>query len=229
MHDLPSLYGIADIQELNRLFTTLAYNTGQEISLEGLSKNSGITKPTISRYLDYLEAAFLIVRMNRVDERAQGFKRQRHFKVYLTNPSMRAALFGPVTTDHPSMGAMAETATLAQWLHSSNLSALHYARWDGGEVDVVHIEPALNRPTWAYDVKWTDRPAEDYRELAGIAEFAGKSGITTLGCSTLTKSSTSVVAGRSIKLFPLSHHCYRIGWLNVTEANLSKRLEQAFS
>ena len=27
LRDLPSLYGISDIQELNRLFTTLAYNT----------------------------------------------------------------------------------------------------------------------------------------------------------------------------------------------------------
>ena len=33
LRDLPSLYGIQDIQELNRLFQVLAYNTGQEVSL----------------------------------------------------------------------------------------------------------------------------------------------------------------------------------------------------
>ena len=26
-------------------------------------------------------------------------------------------------------------------------------------------------------------------------------------------------------LFPLAQHCYRLGWLNVTEARLSARLE----
>jgi uncharacterized protein len=37
LRDLPSLYGISDIQELNYLFTALAFNTGKEVSLEELS------------------------------------------------------------------------------------------------------------------------------------------------------------------------------------------------
>jgi uncharacterized protein len=118
MHDLPSLYGIEDIQELNRLFTSIAYNTGQELSIEALAQNAGIAKNTITRYLDYLEAAFLIIRVRRVDERAQRFQRQRHFKVYLTNPSMRAALFGPVEDGSQAIGALAETATFSQWIHT---------------------------------------------------------------------------------------------------------------
>ena len=44
LRDLPSLYGIGDIQELNYLFTTLAFNTANEISLGELSSNSGVAK-----------------------------------------------------------------------------------------------------------------------------------------------------------------------------------------
>ena len=84
--DLPSLYGISDIQELNRLFTTLAYNTGMELSLENLSSGSGVAKNTIKRYLEYLEAAFLIRCVNRIDLNAKHFKRVTSFKVYLTIP-----------------------------------------------------------------------------------------------------------------------------------------------
>jgi hypothetical protein len=58
LKDLPSLYGIAQIPELNRLFTVLAYNVGNEMSLDNISKTSGISKPTISRYIKYLESAF---------------------------------------------------------------------------------------------------------------------------------------------------------------------------
>jgi hypothetical protein len=36
LRDLPSLYGISDTRELNSLFTTIAYNTGNEFSLESL-------------------------------------------------------------------------------------------------------------------------------------------------------------------------------------------------
>jgi predicted AAA+ superfamily ATPase len=43
LKDIPSLYGIDDIPELNRLFSFLAYNAGQEASLERISKQSGLT------------------------------------------------------------------------------------------------------------------------------------------------------------------------------------------
>jgi predicted AAA+ superfamily ATPase len=38
LRDLPSLYGIKDVQELNRFFTYVAYNTGKEFSYESMSK-----------------------------------------------------------------------------------------------------------------------------------------------------------------------------------------------
>jgi predicted AAA+ superfamily ATPase len=229
MHDLPSLYGIQDIQELNRLFTAIAYNTGQEISPEELSKSASVAKNTILRYLEYLEAAFLIITVRRVDEKAQRFQRQRHFKVYLTNPSMRAALFGPIEADNPHIGALAETATFSQWIHTPDLMHLHYARWGkgGGEVDVVRLNPVTGTPLWAYDVKWTDRPAERPGELTSIAEFGAKASVPHLGVSTCTRSGVVTVAGQKVVLFPLAHHCYRLGWLNVTEARLSERLELA--
>ena len=43
LRDLPSLYGIQDVQELNALFMTLAFNTADEVSLEALSQDSGVT------------------------------------------------------------------------------------------------------------------------------------------------------------------------------------------
>ena len=148
LRDLPSLYGINDIQELNRLFTTLAYNTGNEISLDALSKSAGVAKNTIGRYLDYLEAAFLIKRVERIDQNAKRFKRAMFFKVYLTNPSMRAALFGQVDADAPEMGALTETAIFSQWQHNED-SLLYYARWSAGEVDMVSLSSLTQKPAWA--------------------------------------------------------------------------------
>jgi predicted AAA+ superfamily ATPase len=134
LRDLPSIYGIADVQELNALFTTIAYNTGNEINLESLSQSSGVSKSTIKKYLTYLEAAFLIKTVHRVDINAKTFKRATRFKVYLTNPSMRAALFGTIEEGDEAMGSLVETAIFSQWLHIDN--RLHYARWSDGEVDI---------------------------------------------------------------------------------------------
>jgi len=50
LRDLPSLYGIKDVQVLNRFFTYIAYNTGNEFSYEKMSKESGIQKETLKKY-----------------------------------------------------------------------------------------------------------------------------------------------------------------------------------
>jgi predicted AAA+ superfamily ATPase len=173
LRDLPSLYGISDIQELNRLFTTLAYNTGNEVSLEGLSKSSGVAKNTIKRYLEYLEAAFLIKRVERIDQNAKRFKRAMYFKVYLTNPSMRAALFGKIESDSEAMGALTETAIFSQWQHSKQIE-LYYARWSTGEIDIVSLYDATQKPLWAVEVKWSDRPHKYLDQLDNCVEFVNK-------------------------------------------------------
>jgi len=224
LRDLPSLYGIQDIQELNRLFTVLTYNTGQEVSLEALSQNSGVAKNTIQRYLDYLEAAFLIHRVRRIDDTARRFERQRTFKVYLSNPSMRAALFGPVAEGHAALGALAETATLCQWIHSPELRHLHYARWPGGEVDFVRLNPATAKPSWAYDVKWSDHHATRTEELRALLTFAERCTLPVVGASTRTVRKTLTVGQVEIRLFPTSLHCYGIGRLSASEPALLERL-----
>jgi uncharacterized protein len=173
LRDLPSLYGINDIQELNRLFTTLAYNSGNEVSLDGLSKSSGVAKNTIKRYLEYLEAAFLIRRVERIDNNAKRFKRAMCFKVYLTNPSMRAALFGQIDANSEAMGALTETAIFSQWQHSK-IAELYYARWKSGEIDIVHLNKVDQLPSWIVEVKWSDRPYRTVSELDNCVEFVNK-------------------------------------------------------
>lgn len=42
LRDLPSLYGISDIQELNKLFLHIAFRSGNEFSYETLSSEAGI-------------------------------------------------------------------------------------------------------------------------------------------------------------------------------------------
>ena len=117
LRDLPSLYGISDTRELNSLFTTIAYNSGGEFSLETLSKQSQVPKNTLKKYIEYLEAAYLIKQVKRIDQSGKRFKRDNFFKIYLTNPSLRTALRTPITSTDEMIGNMVETAIFAQWMH----------------------------------------------------------------------------------------------------------------
>ncbi|MBQ1762895.1 MAG: ATP-binding protein [Aquincola sp.] len=220
LRDLPSLYGINDIQELNRLFTTLAYNTGNEVSLEALSASSGVAKNTIKRYLEYLEAAFLIRRVERIDNNARRFKRAMCFKVYLTNPSMRAALFGQVEADSPAMGALTETAIFSQWQHSQSTN-LYYARWNSGEIDIVSMSSETQGPQWAVEVKWTDRPYKARAELDNCVDFAGRHPLLhqpILMTSRTVTDSELIYKGVSFQFQPASLYAY------LLSANLLRQL-----
>lgn len=214
MRDLPQLYGIRDIQELNRLFTTLAYNTGNEVTLEELSQSSGVSKTTLSRYLEYLDAAFLIRRVHRIDQNARHFKRATSFKVYLTNPSMRAALFGYLAEDDETMGSLAETALFAQWFHDSEMvDQIYYARWPKGEIDLVALDPGSQKPIWATEVKWSDRPAKDAKLLRHLEAFKVKHP-SLVTCEVTTRTHHSVVTTASklvIHFRPTSYSVYAVG------------------
>jgi predicted AAA+ superfamily ATPase len=52
-----------------------------------------VNKQSLKKYLEYLEAAFLMKKVPRVSEIGKYSKRENFFKIYLTNPSFRSALF----------------------------------------------------------------------------------------------------------------------------------------
>jgi uncharacterized protein len=213
LQDLPTLYGITNVPELNRLFTTVAYNSGQLISLEELSKNAEIATATIARYLEYLEAAFLIVRIRRVDDVARRLQRERNFKVFLCNPSMRATLFGPFGANHGAMGALAETALVTQYLHAPLFEDLCFARWKQGEVDLVRVDPTKQQPVWVLDAKWSDRAHDSENEWAASMDFARRNQLSTVYMTSRTIFRTTERAGIRRIVLPLAVLSYRIGQL----------------
>lgn len=214
MRDLPQLYGIRDIQELNRLFTSLAYNTGNEVSLDGLSQTSGVSKTTLSKYIEYLEAAFLIRCVHRIDQNARHFQRARRFKVYLTNPSMRSALFGAPDLDDVAMGSLAETAFFAQCFHDTALTErVYYARWPQGEIDLVLLDAQTQKPQWAIEVKWSDRVASDRDQLRHLESFAEKHP-QLRACQLSTRTvidERTLRSGTPLQILPTSMLVYRTG------------------
>ncbi|WCM42362.1 ATP-binding protein [Flavobacterium sp. CBA20B-1] len=218
LRDLPSLYGIKDVQELNRFFTYIAYNTGNEFSYETMSKDSGIQKETLKKYLEYLEAAFLIKVLNKVDINAKRLKRVTSFKVYLTNPSLRTALFSPVKGMDSEMGNMVETAILSQWMHRENLD-LTYARWkDGrseGEVDLVLVDDKKFKPVWGVEIKWSNRFFEMPQDLKSLIKFCKANQFEKALVTTIDKQDTKLESEISFTFVPASVYAYNIGEITL--------------
>ncbi|MEZ4899907.1 MAG: ATP-binding protein [Saprospiraceae bacterium] len=214
LRDLPSLYGIKDVQELNRFFTYIAYNTGNEFSYETMSKESGIQKDTLKKYLEYLEAAFLIKVLNKVGINAKRLKRITSFKVYLTNPSLRTALFSPITETDSEMGNMVETAVLSQWMHREKLD-LTYARWkDGrkeGEVDLVLVDARSYKPIWGVEIKWSNRYFDKPQELRSLISFCNENKFKSAVITSIDQLGQKDLDTIKFTFIPASIYAYNIG------------------
>jgi len=149
-----------------------------------------------------------------VDDNAARLRCARTFKVHLTNPSIRAALFGLVGAEDDAMGRLAETALWSQWMHSPELSgSLHYARWKEGrrdlEVDLVSVEPGTQRPRFAAEIKWSDRIVDHPEELRGLVEFSSRHRLATPPTvTTRTVSRTEIIAGVQVRFLPAALYCY---------------------
>jgi predicted AAA+ superfamily ATPase len=210
LRDLPSLYGISDTRELNSLFTTIAYNTGNEFSLEALSSQSHVPKNTLKKYLEYLEAAFLIKQVRRIDASGKRFQRDNFFKIYLTNPSLRSALFSPVTANDELIGHLIETAVLAQWMHRDWFTPW-YARWANGEVDLVGLSESTLKPTWALEIKWSNRYFDKPNELKSLMKFCGENKLDYPLVTTIDKEGEADLNELHIQYIPAASYAYTIG------------------
>ena len=214
LRDLPSLYGIKDVQSLNRFFTYLAYNTGREFSTQKIAKDSGLRNDEIKRYMDYLEAAFLIKVVNKVDQNARYFKRVTGYKVFLTNPSLRTALFSPVLPTDDEAGNIVETAIYAQWMHRED-TRLHYAKWKmgrkDGEVDMVMLDDGNLKPVWALEIKWSNRYVEKQNELKSLFAFCEQNKLSAALVTTIDKQIQTEKDGLELNFYPAALYAYVVG------------------
>lgn len=219
LRDLPNFYGIKDVRELNGFFSFLAYNSGREFSLEKLSNHSGNQKETIKKYLEYLEAAFLIKTVHKIDDTAKRFKRLTAFKVYLTNASLRTALFSPISETDPEAGQIVETAIFSQWMHQEQLN-LKYARWKlgraEGEVDLVAIDNKLLKPKWCVEIKWTNRYFDNPQELKSLRHFCKQNNFKSAWVTTLEQMGNKTIDDINITFIPAAVYAYNIG-VNIIE------------
>jgi len=219
LRDIPSLYGISDIQELNSLFTYLAYNSGGEMSLDGISQTAGVAKNTIKKYITYLEAAFLIKVVHRIDHNAKKFKRANFFKIYLTNSALRSALFSPISASDSYFGNMVETAIFSQWQH--NERPLYYARWKGGEVDIVNLD-LVEGPLWCVEIKWSNRYVQKPNELKSVYSFSKKHNLTATIITTINITKKVKYNETLLEFVPASIYCYTVGKNIVLDKRFKK-------
>jgi uncharacterized protein len=127
---------------------------------------------------------------------------------------MRAALFTPVKEEEvDKIGRLAECAVFSQWQHSLAFRSLRYARWKQGEVDIVYLRPADDKPEWVGEIKWSDRiRTHGSEESAAIQTLLrNHKSIKNAFFTTRTLAGNWELLGKELNLRPTALYCYTVG------------------
>jgi uncharacterized protein len=136
-------------------------------------------------------------------------KRANFFKIYLTNPSLRSALFSPLQATDEHIGNMVETAIYSQWLHREWFTP-YYARWENGEVDMVGLNSKL-KPQWALEIKWSDRFYSKPGELKSLLSFCQKNKLETAMVTTIEKEGIVKINDLTLDFVPAATYAFVVG------------------
>ena len=166
--DMTALFGIRNVNDLEKLFIYLCLHTGDILSVQNCASALGTTSVTVSNHLDALEQANLIFRLAPARHGGKAVLKAR-YKIYLVDAALRNAVLlrGEDITGNPQeMGTIVETTVLR------HLAAYYYRDtpqlmyWRDPktrlEVDMIVKSPAYVIPV---EVK--------YRQEAGIGETSG--------------------------------------------------------
>ena len=113
------------------------------------------------------------------------------------------------------LGDMVETAVFAQWIPRQGTD-IHYANWKQGkkegEVDIVGLNIAKQKPSWAVEVKWSDRYYDSPVELASLRHFMETNKMEQAIVTSISKSGPVKYGDLTYQFIPVACYAYIVGY-----------------
>lgn len=147
--DLPALYKIRNVTELERIFLYLCSVSSEVVAIDAVAKElNGISRPTVQNYIDYLESANLIYQSYPVDLAGKKVLKASP-KIYIADAAIRNAVLmdSDLLTNPVEMGKMVETAVYKHIAAFYYQKATRVGYYRGGrknkEIDIVVEYPHI--------------------------------------------------------------------------------------
>ena len=147
--DLPALYKIRNVTELERIFLYLCSVSSEVVAIDAVAKElNGVSRPTVQNYIDYLESANLIYQSYPVDLAGKKVLKASP-KIYIADAAIRNAVLmdSDLLTNPVEMGKMVETAVYKHIAAFYYQKATRVGYYRGGrknkEIDIVVEHPHI--------------------------------------------------------------------------------------
>jgi len=173
--DMVALFNVRHIDELERIFLYLCMTTGNIIEATTISNNMDITRPTVLKYLNFLELANLIYTGYPVDMLGKKVLKAKP-KVYLADAAIRNAVLlqgEEVLQDSDQMGMIVESAVYKHvntFYYNLNPKIGYYRDSSSQkEIDIVVMMPTAKI---LIEIKYRENPK--IKETEAIVDWSKK-------------------------------------------------------
>jgi predicted AAA+ superfamily ATPase len=161
--DILALEHIRNSQKLQGIVRLLAFQIGNEVSLNEIAVKTGLSKNTVERYLDLLEKAFVIKKISAFSRNLRN-EISKSAKYYFWDTGIRNAVindFRPVELRN-DLGALWENFVVMELMkkyeYQRRYANFYFWRtYDQKELDLVVEE---NGQLCGYEIKWRDDKAK---------------------------------------------------------------------
>lgn len=164
--DLPAIYGIRNITDIEKIFLYLCYSSSNIININTIAKElDSVNRKTVEKYIEYLESANLIYISPAISVGAKQLLKTQN-KIYIADAAMRNAVLlkDDITNDPDELGVIAETAVykhIKSFYYNDN-TQIGYCRGDKKEKEIDVVVKSIKFPPILIEVK--------YREQSKISE-----------------------------------------------------------
>jgi hypothetical protein len=189
-----------------KLLTMLSHYNGKILNMSDLSTALGLTVPTIKRYLDFLESAFLLRHLQPFYINI-GKRLVKSPKIYLRDSGMLHRLSGinkfSSLMGNPLIGYSWEGYVIEQifQLLNEDLSMYYYRTHKGTEADIVFVKS--NIPIAIAEIKYSPNPQDVDGLKKSIADLKTKINFI------ITPNSDDYVSDVNIRVCNLSDFLFK--------------------
>ncbi len=168
--DMTALFGVRNINELEKLFIYLCLHSGGILAHQACAKDLGTSTTTVSNHLTLLEQANLIYRLPPSGLGGKQILKARN-KYYLVDAALRNAVLlrgEEMFTNPEEMGTIVETTVLRHLYAYYYRDTPEIVYWRDAvtqkEVDIIVRSPAYVLP---FEIKYRENPQLDKKSGLG--------------------------------------------------------------
>jgi uncharacterized protein len=159
LKDILAIDGLKNASKMRDLLRLIAFQLGQEVSLDELGRQLGMSKNTVEKYLDLLSKSFILFRLGAYSKNLRK-EIAKASKWYFYDVGIRNALIGNFkqTALRNDIGALWENYIIGErfkdcWNSCLSKNFYFWRTYDKQEIDFIE-ESEESAELHAYEIKW---------------------------------------------------------------------------